>query len=482
MGDLKPIGSEKLQGQDKISRIMEIARYKEHIPQRINETAKDEYSAVLADGYEYHIVKEKLGYVIKKGLNESELDYVEPMKNRKHFSSYGSALKRLNLMVKEQNILNSVDDGLSLFGEQKKYTLNVPNKKQELPAPAPEPAAAPAPELPAEMPADDIDIDAELDMELPAPEEVPMGEPDAEDDGEEVTFKSIQKLTGKLGQKVRTLNDTVGMSSEDVKYVLNSIVSALDLSKLSEEDKEDIITRIEESEETPDMGGEMDVDVDADMEFPDGDMEGEVEGEVEGELGEVSLSDLVPNKKYKYTNPKGHFDGNPKMVKFKEKIDYETGEPHFSFDDDDEGFSALLPLDSVETEIEDFSDEVMSPSTGYKPGSSHPYGKKVSEIMDSIFSESKVDKVLESYFVISEDEKKFKEVKNAKKYINEKKERVDVYRKVKNLCETVEQELASKFILDENKGYKFKGKTNKNNLVFENGGVQIKITPKGEVI
>jgi hypothetical protein len=481
MGDLKPIGSEKLQGQNKISRIMEIARYKEHIPQRINETDKDEYSAVLADGYEYHIVKEKLGYVIKKGLNESELDYVEPMKNRKHFSSYSSALKRLNLIVKEQNTLNLVDDGLSLFGEQKKYTLNVPNKKEN--APAPEPAALPAPEPAAEMPTDDgMDIDAELDMDSAAPEEVPMGEPDAEDDGEEVTFKSIQKLTGKLGQKVRTLNDTVGMSSEDVKYVVNSIVSALDLSKLSEEDKEDIINRIEEYEETPDMGGDMEDELD--MEFPGGDMgdEGEVEGEVEGELGEVSLTDLFPGKKYNYTNPRGHFDGKPKMVKFKEKIDYETGEPHFKFDDDETGFGALFTTDSIENEIEDFSDEVVSPRTGYKPGSSHPYGKKVSEIMDSIFSESKVDKVLESYFVVSENEKKFKEVKNAKKYINEKQARVDVYRKVKNLCETVEQELASKFILDENKGYKFKGKTNKNNLVFENGGVQIKITPKGEVI
>jgi len=32
MADLKPIGSEKLTGQDKIKRIMEIARFKENIP------------------------------------------------------------------------------------------------------------------------------------------------------------------------------------------------------------------------------------------------------------------------------------------------------------------------------------------------------------------------------------------------------------------------------------------------------------------
>ena len=38
MADLKPIGSEKLSGQDKIKRIMEIARYKENSPSNLNET------------------------------------------------------------------------------------------------------------------------------------------------------------------------------------------------------------------------------------------------------------------------------------------------------------------------------------------------------------------------------------------------------------------------------------------------------------
>ena len=75
MADLKPIGSEKLQGQDKINRILEIARYKENKPSNINETSRVEFGKVLADGNEYEIVKEKLGYVIKKKINES-LDYI----------------------------------------------------------------------------------------------------------------------------------------------------------------------------------------------------------------------------------------------------------------------------------------------------------------------------------------------------------------------------------------------------------------------
>jgi hypothetical protein len=36
MADLKPIGSEKLTGMDKINRILEIARYNETKPSNIN--------------------------------------------------------------------------------------------------------------------------------------------------------------------------------------------------------------------------------------------------------------------------------------------------------------------------------------------------------------------------------------------------------------------------------------------------------------
>ena len=68
MADLKPIGSEKLSGQDKIKRIMEIARYKENSPSSLNETSRSEFNIGLADGNEYQIVKEKQGYIIKKTI------------------------------------------------------------------------------------------------------------------------------------------------------------------------------------------------------------------------------------------------------------------------------------------------------------------------------------------------------------------------------------------------------------------------------
>ncbi len=415
MADLKPIGSEKLQGQEKINRILEIARYKENTPSSLNETSRVEFEKVLADGNQYEIVKEKSGYVIKKNVNES-LEYIEPMKNRKFYGSYGAALKRLNLIAGEVNRLTESEEEISMFnlGEQKKFTLKTP--KPAMPAPSPE-AAPEIPTPPAapeagsmDAPLDDASLDGgeemDMDMDLDTPEgdmdvdmsaeEEPMG-----GEEEEITFKTIQKLTGKLGQKIRMMNDSVGMTSEDVKYVINSLLSALDLSKLDEEDQEDIMAKFEEDVESEydsdmDMGSmddeeDMDVDMDMDMEEP-----------IESEM----------------------YEG-----------------------------------DDMENEMSE-EDVVHS---------------KVTSMMDEIFSESKVDKVLTSYFQVTESEKKVQKQK-----LNESK-KVAVS-SIKRMSETIEQELAAEFIVRENSNYKLVGKTNKSNLVFEHNGEQIRVTPKGEVL
>ena len=59
MSKIKPIGSEKLQGNEKLLRIMEIAKYKEVIPNSINETSSVDYKITLSDGNTYSIVKER---------------------------------------------------------------------------------------------------------------------------------------------------------------------------------------------------------------------------------------------------------------------------------------------------------------------------------------------------------------------------------------------------------------------------------------
>ncbi len=427
MADLKPIGSEKLTGQDKLKRIMEIARYKETTPSNINENSTTEFDITLADGMNYQIVKEKQGYIIKKGITESVVEYIEPMKNRKYYSSYSQALKRLNLLTKELNRLNENEEEISMFGEQKKIVLKTPKplgspEGDSVPPTAPiEPPAVPPPALPPSPDASaapaEIPVPVGGGDELPAPEGEEMqadvdteGSPegeemqadvDAETGEEKVTFKTIQKLTGKLTQKIRVLDSEEGMTSENIKYVINMVLSSLDLKNLSEEDKEEIIAKFEETSE--DLGAD--------------DMDG---------------TDLTDDS---------------------EVEDIQT---------------------DMDTEVEQGGDMQAEPEM-------KEYGHGA--IVDSIFRESKIDKVISKYFEVTK-----KEILESKK---NKVERFKVKREdfkkrmepVKKMSETKEQELASQKFLEENISSYLIGKTNKKNLVFENiKGEQVKISPEGLLV
>jgi len=358
----------------------------------------------MADGSDYHIVKERQGYIIKKTISESETDYIEPMKNRKYYSSYSQAFKRLNLLAKEINRLVENEEGVALFGEQKKFVLKTPKPVEDAPeAEAPvAPPAVPSPELPPspeaaptggeEAPMADLPpADSEpMDMgtEMPAGEEM-------EKDEEEVTFKSIQKLTGKLTQKVRALEAKDGMTSEDIKYVINMVLSSLDLGSLSDEDKEDILSKFEDAEgreegdELPDLGGE----------------------------------------------------------------------------------------------------EQMAPEAEPLPDMTAPEGKEMGEmdfgmgaIMDGIFGESKVDKVISKYFELTKREILERQEKNQKRIKERKGDIEKIMKLVSEMSETNEQKEASQKFLEENINSRFIGKTNKNNLIFESKGKQTKISPEGLLV
>ena len=411
MSDLKAIGSEKLTGQNKLSRIMEIARFNEVIPSKVNETSNSEYTISLADGYKYEIVKERQGYIIKKNINESEADYIEPMKNRKYYSSYSQALKRLNLLTKEVNRLTENEEGTSLFGEQKKFTLKLPT-----PAPAPEVAAAPpaappsvpSPDLPpspdmgadmgADMGGEDVNVDMNADMggeDVNVDMNADMGaDAESEDTEEQVTFKTIQKLTGKLTQKIRTLDNEEGMTSENIKYVINMVLSSLDLKSLSEEDKDDIMSKFDEAEEREEGGDDM---------------------------GGEDMTD--------------------------------------------------------DSEVEDIQADMDVPIEGAEMAE---YGNGA--IMDSIFKESKVDKVISKYFEVTKQEIRESANKKAQKQIKIKSDVKKKMDSVIKLTETIEQELAAKKFLEKNSNYNFIGITNKKNLVFENNGKQKRISTEGIVI
>jgi hypothetical protein len=400
MADLNPIGSEKLQGMDKINRILEIARYNES-SQNITES-KSDYSIQLADGNYYGIVNEKNGYIVKKGINESELDYIEPMKNRKYYKSYSQAMKKINLLAGELNRIHEHTENINLIGEQKKFVLKTPESETPPPPPAPEAGMSDLGGS-SEPSSDEIDLDLgmedsdggseELDLGIEDSDLPPLEGGESDEDGD-VSFKLIQKLTGKLGQKLRTLESNEGMSSEDIKYVLNSIISAVNLDSLSEEDLEDVLANFEEDEE-----GEFDTEIDLDS--------GDEELDLDLDMGNEE-------------EPTG---------------DEELGE-----------------------------------------------GYGIEGVVDEVFGESKVDKVLSKYFVISEEEKKETETKSVMKFINEKVNNVKVKTEIKEMSETLEQQLTSEFIMKENKHSKFLGKTNKNNLVFEVGDNQVKVSPNGELL
>jgi hypothetical protein len=128
----------------------------------------------------------------------------------------------------------------------------------------------------------------------------------------EMSIKPIQKLTGKLGQKLRDFADE--LESDDIKYVLNSIISAVDLDKLSMEDKDDITSRFEDDDEEYGMEDKMDIDVsDEEFEMGDDEMGMEDEGmdvdvEDEGDMldmpeGYKSIRESVEKVIDKYVNP-----------------------------------------------------------------------------------------------------------------------------------------------------------------------------------
>jgi len=424
MGDLKALGSEKLQGMDKIRRIMEIARYNEAPKQEINELSTTNYTITLADGLTYGIVKEKSGYIIKSGLNESVLEYTESMRHRKYYRSYSEALKRLNIMAGEVNRITENEYETPLIGEQanpkKKFILKQ-NKKKKEEDPAVDAGATPPPPADAGTPPADAgtppadagtppagedmgmeppapegeDMGMEppapegedMGMEPPAPEGEDMGMEEPSDDEEQPSgpsgLKSIQKLTGRLSQKIRSFDKDKGMDSQDIKYVVNSILSAINLENLDEDDKDDI------------------------------------------------------------------------MAKFDEGDEYDMG-------DEDLDMGTEEDLDMTE------------PPMGEEP-SNEPAPPSEPPVM-----ESNVAKVLSKYFDIKPSEKPILEEKRKKDFLRKKLQLVETKKELRKLSETIDQFETGLAMLNENA--KFIGRTNQENLIFVKNGKQYRVTPRGRVI
>jgi len=478
MAGLKPIGSEKLEGMDKIRRIMEIARYNENIPQSVNETKSTEYSIEFADGNTYRIEKERQGYIIKVAINESDSDYINQMTSRKYYSSYSQALRRLNLMAKEINVLHENEEGISLIGEQKKKFIlktkknNVAEPATETLPPSPEPLSAPAPSpspepLPApapnmlspeegtEPPADDMGTEPPADgmgMEPPAdgmgmePPADDMGMPEDEvEDETEVEIekkprekkvsdlKRIQILVGKLAQKIRSYEEEKELSAKEIKYIINSILSAIDVEVLDEEDIEQIIDKLEGTEDDEDGEGEEE-----DVTFDETEDEQEVSPEppIEPEMAEGydSLND--------------------------------------AFDDYFGGSFAAQSSKGLRSEMGEEEEY-------YKERRNRHFYPEVDSFEHGTFSESSVDKVLSKYFILNENEQKnYKEEKNKKTNITYKNSKQNIVK----LAESKQQLETALNYIDKNPRVRMLGISNKGNLIFKEGINQVSITKLGRII
>jgi hypothetical protein len=258
MGEYKPLGSEKLNVDEKLKRILELAYYN-------NNTKSKKTNAELVEesvnGNVYGIVKEKDGYYVKSGLNESSLDYIGGMfmKNKNKFSSYAEAYKRLEF-IKGQEELQ--------LQESTKYVLKQkPQGGTQTEAPSPAPSMdTPPPPPPAPAPSSDM-------PPAPAAEPAPAS-PDAsaaptdssatndtsavDGEGKPSSYMAeIQKFAGKLGQELRDQHQK--LESDDIKYVLNMIISAVDLKKLDDEDIEEIAKRFEREEKERGLDGDSDM-------------------------------------------------------------------------------------------------------------------------------------------------------------------------------------------------------------------------------
>jgi len=484
MGGFKPIGSEKLEGMDKIRRIMEIARYNENIPQPVNETKSTEYSIDFADGNTYRIEKERNGYIIKMAINESETDYIEPMKSRKYYSSYSSALKRLNLMAKEINVLHENEEGISLIGEQKKkFILKTKKKKaadepaQETPppaepAPAPEPLPAPPP-IPEEgsaLPPPPTDMGSpEGGMGEPAPDmgapEGGMGEPapdmgapeggmeepemGMEDEEEDIEIekkpkekkvsdlKRIQILVGKLAQKIRTYEEDKELSPKEIKYIINSILSAIDVEVLDEDDIEQIIAKLEGTDE--DEGSDEEEDVTFDETKDEEEVAPEPPAEPEMAEGYDNINDAFND-----------YFGGAYAAQASKALKSEMGE-------EDKPYEELHRNERRRKR----------------------HYPNVDHLEHGTFSESSVDKVLSKYFILNEsEEKKYQNTKDQKtnRIYNTNKQNII------KLAESSEQLSVALDYIKENQRVKLLGLSNKGNLIFKEGINEVRITKSGKLI
>jgi hypothetical protein len=270
-----------------------------------------------------------------------------------------------------------------------------------------------------------------------------------------VSMKLIQKLIGKSAQKIRAYLSKDDMDSNDVKYIINSILSSLDLSALDEDDVEEIISRLEGTDEDDDE--DMGIDDDEDIDFGDEEMASPEEpvSEPSGEMEETYGS---------YADAFSDYMGGSY-----------SNELMNEFDDDDDDDDIDLYGDDYDDKFDKESREIkriereLRPEKYPKHGARDRIRRYPHERSETMY-ESIIDKVINKH--INETEIKVSESKT----INKTKE------KIVNLSESIRQERSALKFLEKNPESFLVGSTSKGNLLFKTGLKENKITPDGKVL
>ena len=325
-----------LKGQDQINRISDLMGRMTTLNESTSLSEID-FIKKGPNGIVYGIIRENRNYFIKTTekttgtLMSEDFDYSGGIQNKydERYHSYAEALKHLNMKFDMLNESYGIEDGTNLFesdGEEvfeanasglvskvkMKETEEVdpadvgveePNNEQlldEEPEDVEEQKKVikvdtPAPPAIEEPIEDEVDVDEfsmEDDVEDTFDDEEGGEDMGDEEDGDETT-KKIQKYTGKIGQLLRDKDEP---DSELDKYVINSIISAIDWDEISDEDVEDIISKIEGEDEEDGEGDEFATD---DKEVVDLDAEEGGDEDPFADDGEEELaeSDEKPKKK-----------------------------------------------------------------------------------------------------------------------------------------------------------------------------------------
>lgn len=238
MGELKPLGSEKLKGDEKIKRILDLTYYQtDEVLKESTKPTKEGKSGV------YGIVRENDGYYVKKGLNENSLDYIGGlfMKNKNRFASYAEAFKKMNFLIEQEEAQErNLQEATKYVLKQKKAPAPEAATETPLPEPAPAPVTAPAaPDAPAD--------------EVPPAPDAEMGDEPVEDPND--FMKVLKKYAGKLQQKFNEYSDQ--LESEDYTEIINQVLSGIEIDELEPSDKEKIIAIFEPEEEVAEPADEV---------------------------------------------------------------------------------------------------------------------------------------------------------------------------------------------------------------------------------